>query len=59
MEIRYTRLNAGSANQLMVTYEVKDSTGAVRQLATLSQQVGTYPVSVAAILVSINTAQGT
>jgi hypothetical protein len=58
-EIRYARLNAGSANQLMVTYEIKDSLGAVRQIATLSQQVGTYPVSAAAILSSINTAQGT
>lgn len=58
MEIRYTRLDS-STNQILVTYEVKDSLGAVRQIATLSQQVGTYPVSAAAILSSINTAQGT
>jgi len=60
MEIRYTRLDGGgSVNQLTVTYEIKDSLGAVRQIATLSQQVGTYPISAAAILSSINTVQGT
>lgn len=58
--IHYDRLNAGGTqNQLTVVYDIKDSLGAVRQQGTLSQQVGSYPVSVAAILTSINTAQGT
>jgi len=60
LAIHYERLNAaGSANNLTVTYEIKDSAGAVRQVATLTQQVASYPISVAAILSSINTAQGT
>jgi len=60
LSIHYDRLNGGgTANNLTVAYEVKDNAGVVRQIATLSQQVGTYPVSAAAILSSINTAQGT
>lgn len=58
--IHYDRLNGGGTqNNLTVSYEIQDSTGVVRQLATLSQQVGAYPISVAAILASINAAQGT
>jgi hypothetical protein len=58
--IRYDRLNpTGTQNNLTVTYEIQDSLGAVRQIATLSQQVASYPISVANILSSINTAQGT
>lgn len=58
--VHYDRLNGGGTqNNLTVSYEIQDSTGAVRQLATLSQQVGAYPVSMAAILASINAAQGT
>lgn len=60
VSIHYDRLNGGGTqNNLTVTYEIKDSLGAVRQIATLTQQVGTYPISAAAILSSINTAQGT
>jgi hypothetical protein len=58
--IHYDRLNSGGTqNQLTVTYEIQDNTGAVRQIATLTQQVGSYPISVATILSSINTVQGT
>jgi hypothetical protein len=60
VSIHYDRLNAGgTANNLTVVYEVKDSLGAVRQIASLTQQVASYPITVAAILSSINTAQGT
>lgn len=59
-QIRYERLNAaGSQNLLTVVYEIQDTLGAVRQTATLSQQVAAYPISLATILSSINTAQGT
>lgn len=58
--IHYDRLNlAGTANQLTVSYEIQDSLGAIRQTATLSQQVTSYPIAIATILASINTAQGT
>jgi len=58
--IRYDRLNStGTQNQVTVVYDIKDSLGAIRQQGTLSQQVGSYPVTIAAILASINTAQGT
>jgi hypothetical protein len=60
VSIHYDRLNAaGTSNNLTVTYEIKDNAGTVRQTATLMQQVASYPISVAAILSSINTAQGT
>ena len=60
MSIHYERLNSGgTANNLTVTYEIKDSLGSVRQIATLTQQVASYPVAASAILTSINTAQGT
>lgn len=60
ISIHYDRLNAGATqNQLSVAYEIRDSLGAVRQTATLSQQVASYPISIAVILSSINTAQGT
>jgi hypothetical protein len=60
LSIHYDRLNpTGTANNLTVTYEIKDNGGTVRQVATLSQQVASYPISVATILSSINTAQGT
>lgn len=59
-KITYDRLNAtGTQNNLTVDYEIRDTLGAVRQIATLSQQVGSYPISIAAILSSINTVQGT
>lgn len=60
LSIHYDRLNAtGTQNNLTVTYEVQDSTGAVRQIATLTQQVASYPISVANILSSVNATQGT
>jgi hypothetical protein len=59
LEVRYTRV-IGTANfDLTARYEIKDSLGAVRQQATLTQVVTAYPVSLAAILSGINTAQGT
>jgi hypothetical protein len=58
--VHYDRLNsAGSQNQMTVVYEIQDNVGAVRQIASISQQVGSYPISVATILSSLNTAQGT
>lgn len=58
--IHYDRWNAaGTQNQLTVTYEVLDSTGAVRAVHTLSQAVASYPISIANILSSINTERGT
>ena len=60
VSIHYDRLNAGgTANNLTVIYEIKDSLGAVRQIASLTQQVASYPIAIATILASINTAQGT
>lgn len=60
ISIHYDRLNAGAtANQITVTYEIRDSLGAVRGTATLSQQVASYPIAAAAILSSINATQGT
>lgn len=60
ISIRYDRLNSGGTqNNLTVVYEIQDSIGTVRQTASLTQQVGTYPISIAAILSSINTVQGT
>lgn len=60
LSIHYDRLSAGGAsNQLTAIYEVKDSGGTVRAVKTLSQQVGSYPISVAVILASINAAEGT
>jgi len=58
--IHYDRIASdGSSNQLTVAYQIKDNLAAVRQTATLTQVVGTYPVAVATILAAINTAQGT
>lgn len=58
--IHYDRLNlAATSNQITVVYEVRDTLGAVRQTATLSQQVTSYPISLAVILSTINAAQGT
>lgn len=60
LSIHYDRLNAaGTQNNLTVAYEIQDTLGAVRQIGALSQQVASYPISVANILVSINAAQGT
>lgn len=60
LAIHYDRLAVGgSANQLTAVYEIKDSVGTVRQTASLSQQVGSYPVAIGTILASINSAQGT
>lgn len=58
--IHYDRLNAaGSANNLTVSYEVKDDTGAVRAVRTLTQQVASYPITAAAVVAAINTQEGT
>lgn len=60
LSLHYDRLAAsGSTNQLTAVYEIKDSGGTVRQTASLSQQVGNYPVAIGTILASINSAQGT
>lgn len=60
VRITYDRLNAaGTSCQLTVAYEIKDNLGALRQSLLHTQQVGAYPVTLAAILAAINTAQGT
>lgn len=59
ISIHYDRLVPGVSNIITVAYEIRDTLGVVRQTATLAQQVSTYPVTLAAILASINTAQGT
>lgn len=58
--IHYDRLTEdGLVNQLTVAYNILDSLGAVRQTATLSQQVASYPIAVSVIISAVNTAQGT
>lgn len=60
ISIHYDRLNStGSQCNLIVVYEVKDDTGAVRLQKTYSQQVGAYPIAVATIVSSLNTVEGT
>ena len=60
LEVTHRRLNdAGTITDVLVTYQVKDSLGAVRFTTSLSFQGGSYPVSGATILSSCNTAQGT
>lgn len=60
LQIQYDRLNpTGTANNLTATYEVKDDTGAVRATRSLTQQVASYPITAAAIVASINAAEGT
>lgn len=60
LSIHYARLNpTGTANDMTVVYEVKDDGGVVRLVKTLTQQVASYPVSVANILSAINAAEGT
>ena len=60
VEIKYARTAPGSATcSASVTYEVKDDQGAVRFRAEYATTGVTYPVSLAAILSAINTAQGT
>lgn len=60
LSIHYDRLNAaGTANNLTAAYEVMDTVGTVRAVRTLTQQVASYPITAAAILSSINTAEGT
>lgn len=60
LSIRYQRLNeTGTVNQLTVVYNVKDDQGAIRQIATYSAQVASYPISAATIISALNTQQGT
>lgn len=60
LSIHYDRLNAtGSQTQITVVFEIKDSTGGVRGTTQISQQTTAYPVSLAAVLVACNTANGT
>ncbi len=58
--LHFDRLNdLGTSLNLTVTFQVKDSLGAVRGVKTIQQQVGAYPVALAAILAACNTANGT
>lgn len=60
LSIHYDRLNVGgTSNNMTVVYEVKDDTGAVRAVRSLTQQVASYPITAAAIVAAINTAEGT
>lgn len=60
LEINYSRTASGSAAcSVTAKYEIKDTLGAVRAIATYSAQAVTYPISLATILSTLNTAQGT
>lgn len=59
-DLRFSALDeAASQFQASVSYRVRDTLGAIRAVRTLSQVVGAYPVSGAAILSAVNTAEGT
>jgi hypothetical protein len=60
LQVTHRRLNAaGTTTDVIVTYQVRDSIGAVRFNANLTFQGGAYPVSGASILAACNAAQGT
>lgn len=58
LSAHYERTGPGVFS-LVVTYEVKDSLGAVRSVGSLSQVGVAYPVAAVAVVAAINTAKGT